>query len=264
MLQRLKWLPVGALVLGLCLVSACQRHSEPKPPQHKADVPARPAAPPALRSDSLDRQGLIVAALQAMTSAALGRDDAAAQRALGGRKFAIRIRFGCPGVTDPDREWSYDDKKQVLRVRVRSSVTDATLPASGLPADEYQGAVGFALGHPWLLGAGCPVGPFRAVESGAPAIVIAQLFTGTDSRVQRPQSDYELTKSLEPNRQPGDGLDLVLSGRLAELADGRPIHCAASGPAPACVVSATIDRVAIENPASATLLGEWGTGESSQ
>ena len=198
-----------------------------------------------------------------MTDAALGRDDAAAQRQLRGRKFSVRIRFGCPGVTNPDRSWSYDDKKQVLRVKVRSTLTSDGLPKSDLLAKDYQGVVGFALARPWLLSAGCPAPGFDAVASGEPAILIAQLFTDADSRVQRPQRDYELTKAIEPNEQPGDGLDLLLSGRLAELADGRPIHCAAQAGAPACLVSARIDRVAIENPASGELLGEWGSGTSS-
>jgi hypothetical protein len=98
------------------------------------------------------------------------------------------------------------------------------------------------------------------VATAQPGIVIAQLFTEGDSRVQRPQREYRLTRPINPNQQPSDGLDLVLSGRLAELADGRPIHCAAKDGAPACLVSARIDRVAIENPASGELLGEWGSG----
>jgi hypothetical protein len=259
--QRLKWLPVGAALAATLLLTACERERA-EPPQHKAEPPAKPAKPvaPVIRDDSLDRRGVILAALQAMTDAALGHDDAEAQRALRGRKFSVRIRFGCPGMKDPDRYWSYDDKRQVLRVRARSTPTAEALPKSDLIASEYQGMAGFALARPWLLSSGCPVDGFGTMASGAPAIVIAQLFTKADSRVQRPQSDYALTKPLEPIAQPGDGLDLVLSGRLAELSDGRPIHCGAQAGAPACIVSARIDRVAIENPASGETLGEWGSG----
>ena len=260
--QRLNWLPVGAAFAAIILLPACER--EAKPAEHKAQPATRPAAPAVIHDDSLDRQSLIIAALHAMTNAALGHDDAAAQHDLRGRKFAVRIRFGCPGVTDPDRSWSYDARKKVLRVKVRSSLTDQALPTSDLLAKEYQGAVGFLLGRPWLLEPGCPAGGFAAAAPDAPAIALAQLFTDADSRVQRPRADYALTKGIEPNEQPGDGLDLVVSGRLAELADGRPIHCAAKTGAPACIVSARIDRVAIENPASGELLGEWGSGASSQ
>jgi len=262
--QRFNWLPVGAVLAAMVVLPACQREPDAKPPQHKAEPASRPAAPkPAaapIHDDSLDRQGVILATLHALTDAALGHDDAETQRALGGRKFSVRIRFGCPGVTDPDRTWTYDAKQKVLRVKVHSSLTDKALPKSDLLAAEYQGIVGFALGRPWLLSPGCPVAGFGAVAPAEPTIVVAQVFTEADSRVQRPQRDYELTKALEPNEQPSDGLDLILSGRLAELGDGRPIHCAAQAGAPACIVSARIDRVAIENPSSGELLGEWGTG----
>lgn len=242
----------------------CERDRKPAPAEHKAEVAPKPAAPVPIRDDSLDRQGMILAVLHTMTSAALGRDDAAAQRQLRGRKFSVRIRFGCPGIADPDRSWTYDENKHVLRVKLRSTLTEDSLPKSDLLTKEYQGVVGFALGRPWLLDSGCPVAGFGAVATAEPIIVIAQLFTDADSRVQRPQRDYELTKQMEPDQQPTAGLDLLVSGRLTGLADGRPIHCAAQGGAPACIVSARIDRVAVEDPASKELLGEWGSGASSQ
>jgi len=258
--QRLKWLPAGAALVAMFVLPACHREQKAKPTEHKEEPAAKPAAPAPMRDDSLDREGVILAALQAMTDAAIGHDDAEGQRELRGRKFSVRIRFGCPGAADPDRSWSYDENKHVLRVKVRSSLTDEGLPKSDLLTKEHQGVVGFALGRPWLLTAGCPVAGFGAVATAEPVIVVAQLFTEADSRVQRPQRDYDLTKQVEPDQQPSDGLDLVVSGRLTELADGRPIHCAAQGGAPACIVSARIDRVAVENPATEELLGEWGSG----
>jgi hypothetical protein len=260
--QRIKWLPAGAALVAMFALSACHREREAASAEHKAQTPPKPAVPAPIRDDSLNRESVILAAFRAMTSAALGHRDADVQRDLRGRKFSVRIRFGCPGASDPDRGWSYDDKKQVLRVRLRSSLTDGQVPKSDLLDKEYQGMVGFALGRPWVLGPGCPTAGFNEVAPSEPAIVIAQLFTEGDSRVQRPKREYELTKPIEPTEKPTDGLDLVLSGRLAELADGRPIHCAAKDGAPACIVSARIDRVAIENPASEELLGEWGSGSA--
>lgn len=77
------------------------------------------------------------------------------------------------------------------------------------------------------------------------------------SRVQRPERSYEITKAVEPEDKPTKGLDLVISGQLSPLADGRVIHCAASDGPPACVIAAKFDRVAIENPANDAVLGEW-------
>lgn len=253
----------AALFTALLLAGGCgTRKPEKAEPPHKV-VPKPtppPAAPLKIADDTLNRGGIILAALHATTAAALSRDDKAEQAQLRGRQFELRIRFGCPGEKNPGRSWSYDEDKNVLRVQVKSDLTDKELPASDLLGKSYQGAVGFALGRPWLLTAGCPLPGFAGIGSSEPTIVIAQLFTDTDSRVQRPQASYQLTKEIPAEQQPAQGLDLVLSGRLAELSDGRPIHCAGRDGAPACIVSARIDRVAVENPADGSILGQWGSG----
>ena len=85
--QRLNWLPVGATLVAISMLAACNREREAKPWEHKAEPAAKPAAPKpaapvAIRDDSLDREAVILAALHALTDAALGRDDAVAQREL--------------------------------------------------------------------------------------------------------------------------------------------------------------------------------------
>jgi hypothetical protein len=237
------------------------RQSAPAAPTTNAP---QPVATVDIDDGNLDRQGVIVAALRATTAAALGEDDRARQAQLKGRQFALRIRFGCAGVTDPDRTIGYDAKQKVLRVKVQSNLTGDALPQSDLLRQGYEGAVGFTLGRPWLLDAGCPLPGFGSMAEGEPTIVIAQLFTDSDSRVQRPHSTFELTKPLEPKDVPKDGLNLLIAGRLAQLSDGRPIHCAAEQGPPACVVSARIDRVAIEVPSTGDVLGEWGNGAGPQ
>ena len=49
----------------------------------------------------------------------------------------------------------------------------------------------------------------------------------------------------------------MIGGQLAELSDGRVIHCAPSDGTPACIIGAKFDRVAIENPVSGVVLGQW-------
>lgn len=249
------------------LLAACGKPAT-QPDKREAPAPAPAPAPkpaPALvHDDTLDREGVILAALHATTAAALGKDDSEAQRALKGRQFTIRIPFGCPGSTRPDRSWTYDADKKVLRVKVESDLTGEGLPVSDLLRRDYEGGVGFMIGRPWLLTAGCPKPGFGGMAAGQPTVLVAQLFTDTDSRVQRPEQSYELTKQLEPAEAPTNGLDLVIAGRLAELSDGRPIHCAAQDGPPACIVSARIDRVSIANPVTGTVLGEWGNGGAPQ
>lgn len=242
-------------------LAACARTPEKREAAPPAPEPVESEAkPPVLAENSLDREGMILAALRAVTAVALGRDDADAQSELKGRKFELRMRFGCPSKANPARSIAYDDKEQVLRVKVASDLDDQPLPVSDLLFRNYEGAVGFVLGQPWLLSAGCPRPEFSGMTGGQPTIVLAQLFTADESRAQRPGSSYELTKPMKPEEVPKEGLDLLVSGRLAELADGRTIHCGAKDGAPACLVAGKIDRVAVVRPGTDEALGEWGQG----
>lgn len=219
---------------------------------NNADPLPAPEAP-------LDREGIIVAALRAATAAALGDDDAAAQADLKGRRFEVPIRFGCSGSDDQASSgWSHDPAKGVLRVRVRADVNSEELSGNDLTGEAYEGAVGFTLLRPWMLADGCPDPRFASMADG-PAITITQLFTASDSRVQRPQASYEAVAQVTPEELPTKGLTLILSGRLKPLADGRAIRCAAGDGPPACVISSIIDRVTIEDPVRQVTLADFGS-----
>ena len=254
--RGLRWV-AGVTAFGL---AACARAPEQQEAAKPTQEPVETEAKTVLAENTLDREGVMVAALHAITAVALGRDDANAQSELEGRKFEVRMRFGCPGVANAARSFAYDQKEQVLRAKVTSDLTDQPLPISDLLYRKYEGAVGFVLGQPWLLSAGCLRRDFTGMASGQPTIVLAQLFTAEESRAQRPGSSYALTKPMKPGEVPGQGLDLVVSGRLSELADGRTIHCGARDGAPACLVAGKIDRVAVVRPGSDDVLGEWSLG----
>jgi hypothetical protein len=245
----------------LLLLASCSR---PAPREEtgtgEANRVAQRSEQAVIAENQLDREDVILAALDATTAAALGKDDHAAQAQLKGRKFEVRLRFGCPGMSKMARSLAYDDKEQVLRAKVSSDLAEQPLPMSDLLYRTYEGGVGFVLGQPWLLSAGCPQGDFAKMISGQPTIVLAQLFTADESRAQRPGGEYALTKPMEPEEVPKEGLDLIVSGRLTELADGRSIHCGARDGAPVCLVAGKIDRVAFTRPGSDQPLGEWGLG----
>ena len=93
---------------------------------------------------------------------------------------------------------------------------------------------------------------------------IAQFFSDTDSRtLRRDGRPYQATKALADGQAPSaQGYDLVLSGRLKRLPDGRVIACKveqASRP-PQCIVSVDFDRVWIERPDTKESLAEWNAG----
>jgi hypothetical protein len=205
----------------------------------------------------LDREQLILAAVRSLSASALGTNDAEAQSELKGREFELRLRFGCPGVADSSRSWSYDEKTGVLRARFVADLQPENVPESQLVLSGHEGIVGFPIEQPLLLSAGCPAPQFATAFRSGPVIAVSQLLTSDDSRVQRPQKTYEITKTVDPAAKPTEGLDLVISGRLAELADRRVIHCGPTDGAAACIIAAKFDRVAIENPVDRVVLGQW-------
>ena len=236
----------------------------PKPPERQrntainAPVEQAPAVPNPLAEPKLDREQLIFDAMRALSAAALGHNDGSQQAGLKGREFELRMRFGCPGLpTSPSRSWSYDEQKHVLRARISADVAAEGVPASDLLLKGYEGVAGFIVEKPLLLSAGCPAPQFGTLSTGEPTIAVAQLFTADDSRVQRPEKSYEITKAIDESARPTQGLDLVASGRLDELSDGRVIHCAFADGPPACLVAAKFDRIAIENPVDGSVLDEW-------
>lgn len=218
-------------------------------------IPAAPLPAPAL---PLDREGIILAAMRAATAAALGDNGAAAQAGLKGKRFQVRMRFGCSESDDQTISgWSHDVEKGVMRVRVRADVTGDTLPAKGQVDGPEEGALGFTLGRPWMLTTGCP-NPAFATMAGGPGIAIVQLFTDSDSRAQRPQATYEAVAQVTREELPAKGLDLILSGRLKARSDGNVIDCAGSGVAPGCIIYSVIDRVIIEDPIRQEIIAEFG------
>jgi hypothetical protein len=260
MVHRRLVLIVPALVL---LATPACRPRAPEPAQNSAapsaaDSAQKPDTAIPLPQPSLDREQLIFGALRALSAAALGQNDADRQKPLSGRDFELHLRFGCPGAPDnPSRAWTYDEKKQVLRVHVGADLAADKVPASDLLLKGYEGAIGFVVEKPLLLTAGCPspqLGPVAPLE---PTIAVAQIFTNQDSRVQRPQRTYQITKKIDASGKPAQGLDLVIAGRLTPLSDDRPIHCAFAQGAPACIIAAKFDRVSIENPVDGSVVGEW-------
>jgi hypothetical protein len=249
-----------AATVALLAAAGCDRKTPDQAQNRGAPAlsTAKPAASIPLPEPKLEREQLIVAALRAISAAALGTNDAEAQKDLKGREFELRLRFGCPGAAGtPSRSWSYDEKSHALRAHFDADLSATHVAGSDLLLKSYEGVVGFTIERPLLLSAGCPTPQFATNSASEPTIAVAQLFTSDDSRVQRPEKTYEITKVIDQSNKPTQGLDLVVAGRLATLSDGRMIHCAAlDGPA-ACIIGAKFDRVAIENPVNRAVLGEW-------
>lgn len=250
-------------------------------PENETSASVLPVAVP-----PLDREALLIAVMRAASAAALGRDDAQVQRELDGKRFELRIRFGCNGPTDAQQplSWRFEEPSRTLRVAARPDVlADDPLVAAMIGTDGIEEVEGFWIPRPWLLSAACPAVPSAAsppTESApetedsdeppapsAPApteqrIAIAQFFSDTDPRTgRRTDRAYEAVVALAEGAVPSrEGYNLVLSGRLQALPGRRVIHCAAPAPRerPDCIISAHIDEARMERPDNGTILARWG------
>jgi hypothetical protein len=246
---------LSATGIAVLAVAACR---QPEPQQRNTaselqSVPQNRAKTIPLPDPPFDREGLIIAALKAGSAAALGADDQRDQAQLKGKKFQVRMRFGCssdgPGAKGG---WTYDEKAGVLRVKLKPDFDPASDLAKALLAEGFESVAGFSFRQPWLLSAGCPAGGTPVTAEPQQRLAIVQLLTEEDSRVQRLQESYEVVKDLDPARVPQKGLDLVLEGRFELLADGRAIHCTTATSPPNCIITVTRKGRAFTPSASAS------------
>lgn len=285
----------AVVVVAALLTSACQRPTENDNVHDEAlnevsQLPSLPVAEP-----PMDRAMLLEAVARAASATALGHDDANAQRRLDGKRFEVRIRFGCAtGVRPPNGDTPFnvrfDEEERTLRVRAAPDLMLKDPAVAPLADQSIEAVEGFWMRRPWMLADGCPAVPRpqgtaetgpaadgpqsrdtpqgRAGDAARPTVYsqqvgIAQFFTGADSRTgRREERAYEASKVLAEGELPSaEGYNLVLSGRLRRLPGGRVISCrvANADVPPECVVSAEFDRVRIENPGTRNILAEWGS-----
>jgi hypothetical protein len=282
---------------GIALMPGC-KPQEPTAPEIDITASESPPAPvPLPVADApLDRQAVLLAASQAASNYALGKDDAEAQQKLDGKRFSIRMRFGCrnsqAATASQARSWSFDEKRKVLSFKIMLDVDIQRSPVPDPTRAAVEAVEGFWIERPWMLQAGCPrpeaaqaiAAPASpkglpsggsakpdepaepastSVESAAPSrqVGIAQFFLDTDARTHRREHRaYETTKVLAAGATPSQqGYDLVVAGRLRRLLDGRVIACRIDKPGapPRCLVSIQIENVSIEMPGGGGTIATW-------
>ncbi len=272
---------------GLAALSlfACRQPSGespvPEPTALASHVAARlPAVEPAL-----DREGLLLAGIRAASAAASGEDDQESQRRLEGRRFDLRLRFGCPGDASAQagtRQATFDRGRRAIRFRITPDITAAAPLLASLGFGDMEAAKGFWIRRPWLLVPACPAvpppdaaatslspdGPHddaspppASATAAAPRLGIVQTFTASDARTHfNDKRFYEATIVLKAGAEPSaKGYDLVLSGRLQRMSAGKVIVCRDEGPhaPPACLVSAVFDQITLIRADTGEVLSQW-------
>ncbi|MGH6707220.1 MAG: hypothetical protein ACREB1_10475 [Sphingomicrobium sp.] len=217
---------------------------------------------------AMDRAAFLGAVSQAASAHTAGTHDRKAQAGLDGRRFAIRLRFGCagpasPGSSEPLR-WSAGKDRTSFEVSATPDLSLDSEPLAGSLDETIETVEGFWLARPWMLSDACPrisAQPDPGAAERPPLVGIAQYFTSDDSRVgQRAGRSYvNVEKIASPDELPKSGLVLLIEGRLRSWPGGKVIRCwgPGTGSPPQCVAAAHVDRAAFERPEDGAVLAEW-------
>jgi len=275
-----RWPRIAAAAGLTALLSSCSPPAEqaaPAPPPAPTPPTARPIPlppPPLGRAELL--QAITVAAGD--FAAAATYPDAAA--ALAGRRFELRLPFGCagPGLEAASVRYTYDAQRETLKLTAAPQVWTETSWVRDLVGGERTEAIeGFWISRPWMLAETCPPIPAPpATDSedaeGAPpseqaapppspeTVGLAQVFeTGGSRLLRRGGRPYEVTRKAPASDALRSGAyRLVVGGRVLAGGDGQPIRCRSEHPdrRPTCLVRVEFERIAFEN-ARGDVLAEW-------
>jgi hypothetical protein len=267
--QMLRKSKIALLVAALAAASACERQSAPS---ENATVPveqneANTAEALPLPAAAMDRAEFLKTIAEAANAHVAGVDNKSAQSGLQGRRFAIRVRFGCngpalAGSTDALR-WSAGKDASSFEVRATPNISLEDPMFMDLSEETIETVEGFWIPRPWLSADTCPRPAAQAIEVTPmpPVAGIAEYFTVEDSRVRsRSGRAYSAVEKLgADDALPTDGLVLLLEGRFTAWPDGRVIRCRGDGRfrPPACIASVHLDRASVIWPTTDEVIAEW-------
>lgn len=255
-----------------------------QPPVALAAPPVTAPAPKVesepVASGILGRADLIALAAAAADSAAGGRDPVPEIAQADGRRFELRLPFGCAGPTgeaaDAAMGWRYDPKAGALRIHVDPVAWTAQ---DWWPADSASGVEaieGFWVERPWTSSEACPQSGEQPAAAGTASaaqpertLALGQLFLADSGRGgRRDGKAFEAVVGVaEDQLEASRGFRLRISGRIARTGNVGPVRCrqsAAPGQRPICLVTVVMDEVAVENSADGSILATWslGTGKT--
>jgi hypothetical protein len=167
--------------------------------------------------------------------------------AIAGRRFIVRIPFGCEGIVQDGLTATYEDAERTLRLKAVPQVwTEETVAVA--PEGQVDAVEGF-----WApAGEDCASGPADRT------LGLAVFFEPGGSRVlQRGGRPYEFVGKIADGQaaaSPG-GYRLLLAGEVSKT---EPVRChKATDGRPVCLIAVVFDQVAFEDPATGESLAEW-------
>jgi hypothetical protein len=268
----------GALLAAIAVGGAgflLGRGTSERPPAAPPPPTAAPAPKPVpepVLSGALGRAGLVGLAAAAADAVAAGRDPGPEITQADGRRFELRLPFGCTGPADEESaapmRWRYDPKAEALRIVVDPIGWTAR---DWWPADSGGGVEaieGFWIARPWTSSEACPEGSGQPAAAEAEPVTLpgqtlalGQIFVSDGGRGgRRDGKPYEaVVRVAQDQLDASAGFRLRLSGRIVRAPGGGPVRCRQPGPEqqPVCLVSVVMDEVAVENPVTGETLATW-------
>jgi hypothetical protein len=261
---------VAVLIAASLLFKGSGSTQAPPPPPPAVTQPIATPAPLEVPPLPLGRREIIE----------LARDQAAAyaagvtpppQAALIGRRFSLKLPFGCSGPEIGDgaeqAHFEYDAVKKTIKLVARAGDW-ATLPIIQSLADSggIEDVEGFWLPRPWSYAETCPPhreGPAPATPTPADgqSLGLARVFRAQGSRLlRRDGRPYEFVRRIAKGEVPPltASYQLILEGRIVGFGGDQAIRCWSEGSdhRPICLYGVEFDRVAFED-AQGKLLAEW-------
>lgn len=193
-------LPATLSLPALVLLAACQ----PSVEEHEPEESATKRAMLPLPQPPIDRAALLMAVAKAASATAAGIDGTVDQRALDGRPFELRIRFGCRGPSPDLQEamfgWRLDDESGTLRVRATPTISSDEHIVQQIAGEDFEAVEGFWIPRPWLLQPVCPVAAEVTPAPAAPMDEVKSAVTGGDvsGETSDPAEETQETRSPPP------------------------------------------------------------------
>lgn len=268
-------LAIAAVVAAVLIVVVAKQSPAPSPVAAPAPAPIQAVAPPPApeivplpltRAELVDHARALAAKFAATAKMPATPDPFV------GRRFSLRIAFGCNGISGsaPGAQTSliYDSQSQSVTLAARpGDWTSLPLVQSLSNAAGIESVEGFWLPRTWMDADICPapsgnLAPATQTPPTAPALGLAQLFAANDSRVARhTEHPYEFTRKI-PTSAPdllNHSYRLLLEGSISGFADQQALQCWSESPdhQPLCLYGVTLDNVAFVDGQTGEVLAKW-------
>jgi hypothetical protein len=262
---------VALLFFGVFVMRDAPDERGPPPQTAVEPAPPPPMLTPQARAP-LTRSEFIARASEAAGAYAAGTPLPDTKDPINGRRFSLRIPFGCRGPQTGagvnQAYYEYDPVKKTMRLVARPG-TWTTLPLmqdlSG--SEEIEAVEGFWIPRPWSPSEACPPNrdgsiPVTPTPAATQTLGLARIFEKDGSRIlRRDGRAYEFVRKMDEgdDARLAHSYRLVLEGRVEGYSEGRAVRCWAESAdhRPVCLYAVAFDRVAFEDADSGAMLAEW-------